>query len=371
MNIWTIYAMLLGAAAIQGLTMGILLWRKDLPAYKSNRFLSLILFFFSYRLLVEFLKAYQLGGVNHWTYHVLLEYNWVHGTLIFFYVRSYLNPDFRLGNKEWIHFLPVGLEFIFSNWVKIQNFYWDGSPDSLPFLGSDSYILWVHTPFQIWIWCCLMIFYVRKSQGYILAQQNNPNLHIPPEYLGWLRQVLWTYLIFSIIVIITSTIDYFFFSFAFEGNYRLPTYIGMAIITYWMGLQAFSKRQLPPVKSLSIAGKKQQEKLKMLGDEILSYMQKEKPYLNPALKVSDLAESLEVPAYQLTQCLNGVFNQSFSDFINSYRIDTFKQLLQEPNADQYTLMALAFESGFNSKATFNRAVKKLTGKSPTDLKSGL
>ncbi|MFK7783035.1 helix-turn-helix domain-containing protein, partial [Psychroserpens sp.] len=60
---------------------------------------------------------------------------------------------------------------------------------------------------------------------------------------------------------------------------------------------------------------------------------------------------------------------NFSDFVNSYRIEELKQLINDPKNDNLTLLALAFDVGFNSKASFNRAVKKLTGKPPSDLKS--
>ena len=58
----------------------------------------------------------------------------------------------------------------------------------------------------------------------------------------------------------------------------------------------------------------------------------------------------------------------FNDFINEYRIEELKKLLNDPKNNNFTLLSLAFEAGFNSKASFNRAVKKLTGKSPSALK---
>ena len=121
---------------------------KSSPQWNANRFLAVILFFFSYRLLAETLFGLNIGGVNHWMYHVLLEYNWIYGCLIYFYITALINSKFELQRKHWIHFLPVILEFIWSNFIKSQNFFWDGTRESLTWLGYWGYAFWVHTPFS-------------------------------------------------------------------------------------------------------------------------------------------------------------------------------------------------------------------------------
>ncbi len=80
---------------------------------------------------------------------------------------------------------------------------------------------------------------------------------------------------------------------------------------------------------------------------------------------------MDVKSYLTTKCLNAVFEQKFSDFVNGYRIKELKVLLQDPENEKYTLLSLAHDVGFNSKASFNRAVKKITGGTPSQLKSNL
>ena len=95
-----------------------------------------------------------------------------------------------------------------------------------------------------------------------------------------------------------------------------------------------------------------------------------KLYLNPDLSLKDLASYIEIPVNYVSQLLNLGFQKNFSEFVNSYRINEFKQriLLKENKA--LTIMAVAYDSGFNSKTVFNTFFKKIEGITPnTFLKS--
>ena len=95
-------------------------------------------------------------------------------------------------------------------------------------------------------------------------------------------------------------------------------------------------------------------------------MTAEKPYLNPQLNLNDLSKTLGVNTAVLSFAINKGFNVNFNDFVNEFRIREVKEKLQNPEAENLTLLAVAFDCGFNSKATFNRAFKKFTGTSPKE-----
>ena len=97
-------------------------------------------------------------------------------------------------------------------------------------------------------------------------------------------------------------------------------------------------------------------------------MAERKPYLDSGLNISLLAEAVGTKPYLLTKTLNGVLGKSFNDFVSEYRVNEFIERINDPAYAQFTLLAIAFESGFNSKATYNRAVKKMTGRSPRELR---
>jgi AraC-like DNA-binding protein len=108
-----------------------------------------------------------------------------------------------------------------------------------------------------------------------------------------------------------------------------------------------------------------------LKEKLLNYMVEKKPYLDSNLSLSELASQLGIYSHYLTQVLNDELNQNFYDFVNSYRIDEVKRLLFETKYINYTLFAIALEAGFNSKSTFNRIFKKITGISPSNFKNAI
>ena len=93
-------------------------------------------------------------------------------------------------------------------------------------------------------------------------------------------------------------------------------------------------------------------------------MERNKPYLKSDLKISKLAELLSVQPYQLSQVINDEFLVSFYDFTNQYQVEEAKRLLVEDSRN-YKILAIAYEVGFNSKATLNRVFTKFTDLTPS------
>lgn len=107
-----------------------------------------------------------------------------------------------------------------------------------------------------------------------------------------------------------------------------------------------------------------QEYVEQYRAELKTLMSTEKPYLNPHLTLAEVGQLLGIPANQLSQILNAGFDQNFSEFINSYRVRHFKALLKNPDKKQFTILAIAYESGFNSKSAFNSFFKRSEGMTP-------
>ena len=95
-------------------------------------------------------------------------------------------------------------------------------------------------------------------------------------------------------------------------------------------------------------------------------MDKEKPFTNPDLTLNELAKCLEVHPNYLSQVINSLEQKSFYDLINERRVEEFIKLTEEPQTQQYTLLSIAYDCGFNSKASFNRNFKKYTGLTPSE-----
>ena len=94
------------------------------------------------------------------------------------------------------------------------------------------------------------------------------------------------------------------------------------------------------------------------------HIREQRPYLDPDLSLRSLAAQIDIHPNELSWLLNERMGKNFSEFVNHYRVEAFKQLAQSPENAQLTLSGLAYESGFNSKTVFNTYFKKQTGLTP-------
>ena len=98
---------------------------------------------------------------------------------------------------------------------------------------------------------------------------------------------------------------------------------------------------------------------------ICHYFEEEKPYLNPELNLSILAELLDMKPKQVSLKINQNFSKNFYDLINFYRVKEFQECVKSNNNQKLSLLGLAYNCGFNSKSTFNSVFKKQTKLTPT------
>jgi AraC-like DNA-binding protein len=106
----------------------------------------------------------------------------------------------------------------------------------------------------------------------------------------------------------------------------------------------------------------------LYAQKLRSFMELEKPYLDPLLSLGQLSKKAAIPSHHLSQVLNTRFHQNFFDFVNSYRIKESQRLLIDPNNGKRTILAVVYETGFNSKSVFNSAFKKHTGMTPSEFR---
>lgn len=107
------------------------------------------------------------------------------------------------------------------------------------------------------------------------------------------------------------------------------------------------------------------ERLEELYQELIQLMEKERVYTTNDLSIDDLASKLKVHPNYLSQVINEKMGKNFYDFVNHFRLEEFKQRLSDPKNRNFTLLSLATDCGFNSKSSFNRHFKKVTGQTPS------
>lgn len=104
----------------------------------------------------------------------------------------------------------------------------------------------------------------------------------------------------------------------------------------------------------------------ILREKLDKLLKEEQVFKTPELNLNQLAQELEVPTYILSQLINQEYNKNFFNFINDFRIEFASKKINSGELNTLTLAGVAYESGFNSKSTFNRAFKKKMGCTPKE-----
>ena len=103
--------------------------------------------------------------------------------------------------------------------------------------------------------------------------------------------------------------------------------------------------------------------------ELIQTMERDRPYLESDLKLSDVSNALSHSPNHISQVVNELEGCNFSEFVNRFRVDESKRLLQQGN--DLTLIQIAYQSGFNNKVTFNNTFKKFTGLLPSEFRDAV
>lgn len=110
------------------------------------------------------------------------------------------------------------------------------------------------------------------------------------------------------------------------------------------------------------------QRSKLYLDRLMALMNDEKPYLDPELSLMKLSRMIGITKEDLSQVINEQLGKNFKNFINAFRVEEAKKKLLDPREEQYVLLKIAFDVGFNSKSVFNSSFKKVTGMSPSEFR---
>ncbi len=160
------------------------------------------------------------------------------------------------------------------------------------------------------------------------------------------------------------------------------SFIGLTLLTFLFGVFGFQQPGIfeevvryrhpdtdPPEasdpKKYQRSGLKQEDVADYV-NKIKKYMAIEKPYLNRELTIYDLADQLKIPRHILSEVINEHMGKNFYNLVNDYRIDEVKKRMKSEDLQQLTILGIAYDSGFNSKSSFNTIFKEKTGQTPSE-----
>ena len=198
--------------------------------------------------------------------------------------------------------------------------------------------------------------------------------------LRWLKVLLWSFGIIWLIISVNIFIyEFSQLSILIWAHYTFT--ILFAIFIFFIGYQGIKKANIFADVKFHESSKKEKSSDKKetpiseYDDKLIRKLEnhiiENKPHLKSTLTISELASEIDTQPHTLSSLLNNKLSKNFFDYVNHYRIDEFKERLKDHENRKYTILALAFDCGFNSKSSFNRIFKNYEGITPTEYQKKL
>ncbi len=162
-----------------------------------------------------------------------------------------------------------------------------------------------------------------------------------------------------------------------QGLYAMGIFsfgIFWMLLAGWVFVLAFYALTKPEVFQVSLQGKPTKyphstltdKDLRLLKTRVDLLMASKKLHLNQRLRKSDLVDELEISSSDLSRVLNEGFGMNFFEYVNVHRVQEFIALVEAGSHQHLSLLGIAEQAGFNSKATFYKAFKEIVGQTPRE-----
>jgi len=364
----TLYDLAFLAAIFIGLTLSLLLWFTKNINITANRFLALAVLTIVLWMACVLGENIGLGAYFQYWSWLPLQFSLALGPLIYFYVLKITRPAYILSGRDLLHFIPLLLQqgvFVLEIWqstsIGAATFYTPIFRQMGPVLNIAAFI---STIAYLYISFRLIENYYRQLKF------NNINDRYRNQ-MRWLSRLIRAFSLLWLLWLPYTAVDYFYFHYRLDIDTYYPLYLLLAGMMIWIAATVHSKPGTPVMLQASPVFKTPvSAELRQKGAWLRKATEANRYYRDAELNLTSLAEKLGITVHELSRIINGALKKNFNDFINEYRVADVIRKMQDPAFANLTLLGIALECGFNSKSTFNRIFKQMTGKSPAEYKNG-
>lgn len=365
--IHTFFQIIIYAGIVQGFYSAVILTHTRLRN-PANQYLSCLLIVLSVSIIHSVFVIPYFHQFHQIRFHLKEPFILLVIPFIYLYVKKLNEPAFRFKALHLIHFAPFLIVMMFSFFSLIYR----GELTNHEMLNSHVFagnlILYVTALIQNIFYFIYILGILRSFKSKALNELSNTE-NIDP---AWLRIFLLTFfavfvLMILMMVIAIHKLEVEYFNPAVSLIFALANYIAA-----YKGLFQQTILPRPQLKSADDNQKSNETKIDdTLLQKLLDYMVTNKPFREPELSLTSLAAMINISRNQLSEIINTGTGNNFYDFVNKYRVEEVKQLMENPRFKDYTILAIAFEAGFASKSTFNSIFRKVTGTTPSEYKDML
>lgn len=362
-------------ASFQLLFVSVFLFTHKKGNKKNNRLLGLVFLLFSISL-GDF--ALRISGLEFrfQVIHLLDDgFFFLYGPLIYFYVRRLVYVDLRWKAKDLLHLIPYVAWCLYLVYTVVvlnpeeqrqmtQKIVTASLPAWMYLIGLSVY---VYTITYLWL--------ANRTLSTYRSVIKNKYSSVDKINLSWLKFIIQSFAAITVIAMIHNVIPVlgnFVFLYASLILLLIFTFffINRVLVKALNQPEIFAGIELEEAREKYTGSKLKEDELEHYYSHLLTILEKEKLYLNPELTLQTLADGMQISSKVLSQVINQRSGKNFFDLINSYRCEEAKILMRTSDT-KVTILEILYESGFNSKSSFNKEFKKLNGTTPTEYRSSL
>ena len=328
------------AGLLHGAVFGIYLLFFRKKKELSNKLLGLILIIMAFRIgksvFLYFGEDLELVFIYSGLALLLLI-----GPLLRWYVKQMLIPDFQLGNRSLLELIPFLISFIGGIFVTEV---WS-IDRKVSIIVFSVLIIAIYIHLLVYIISSNVLF-IRIKKGILTPSKSQHRI------LSWLRWVLLSMLLIWMTYVLNIIEE------------AIPYIVGPLVYTLVVYSVSYKAFELKVVELDGEAFRVEDDLL--FYEEILGFFQAKKLYLHHDVSLSSISNDTGYSAKLISSVVNQHAKMNFNDFINHFRIEEAKSLLEHPDSKKYTIASIAFDSGFNSLSSFNSSFKKFVGMTPSN-----
>ncbi len=282
------------------------------------------------------------------------------GPLVLLWIRSLLNPERSWTRRDAYHFLPLilGLVTFGIAWATI------GHKPGQATLGD----LQPFVPVYVAIKAGYLFTYLAVAYRTLDQSLKGPREFVVGRQavgLHWLKGCLLVLGVGAGLIYLANFVDFWVLDLPFEAD-PFGSLL-LAAVIYLVALLMLLRPWVLSLKPRQVEPDRWQED----SDQLTVHLQQERPWLEPDLRLADLAEALGTTENRLSAVINEGLDTTFYGLLNRYRLAEFERLSRDPALRQRPVLDLAFDAGFNSKASFYRIFRETHGITPTAYRKAL
>lgn len=372
---WTFINILMLFGVLQGLVLVLILIFKKEDNKKARLFLALILFGLSMNLLYYFF--YVVGLTSKFPALKLIYLPWsIFSAICFYLYIAFISPfKKRLTTVNKLGFLPFLIFSVLLVFTKWSNYF-----SLFESQISTNYIdlLFITEEYFGVVFSLLMGFLSYKELNRIEKEVQQEFSNYNKSKLQFHKRLILVVFTFCIVWVVAIT--YAQINNVASVSIYFSIWLFMAFVIHWIAWTGFIKDEalLPVFKNKKIANsvasietiKQNNTSLKFDKNNshykiLISLFEEDQLFLEPDLSLDILSNKLGISKSYLSALINQTTNSNFYHFVNSYRIEYLISLFKAKKNEEFTILSLAFDAGFNSKSTFQAFFKKIKGKTPT------